>query len=342
MAKVPELWQKIMKYLVLVFAGPFLFCCVILIGSCSEKQKASSKTTYVQEVINKIPRCDYVALDRLFRCLVFENYLAYTLFGQKPMTYYGAFYEQPAHVTMENPNSEFIFLNYWEIWKKYSTYLARISHTFSDSSHTLHDDLASQVGEAVLHEHCPRPLERQSQSAERRSVQKKCEKCGLEFQTKNFFFKEEKSPELFGILFINKKNVLRCVRENMEIFKEILGNDITPEKVLQALMNDEDLSELLKDNHILCGILFGFGKENATHFHQKFGLDLALPDPIPFHHEDPEVHPLPLPYFMTFYPNAGTDRLRKQYIQDRKRILEIYSKGNFLEITLMQLLSEKV
>jgi hypothetical protein len=40
--------------------------------------------------------------------------------------------------------------------------LARISHTFSDSSHTLHDDLASQVDEAVLHEHCPRPLERQS------------------------------------------------------------------------------------------------------------------------------------------------------------------------------------
>jgi CTP synthase len=58
--------------------------------------------------------------------------------------------------------------------------LAHISHTFSDSSHTLHDDLASQVGEAVLHEHCPHPLERQSQSAEQRSVQKKCEKCGLE------------------------------------------------------------------------------------------------------------------------------------------------------------------
>jgi superfamily II DNA or RNA helicase len=58
--------------------------------------------------------------------------------------------------------------------------LAHISHTFSDSSHTLHDDLASQVGEAVLHEHCPHPSEQQSQSAERRSVQKKCEKSGLE------------------------------------------------------------------------------------------------------------------------------------------------------------------
>jgi predicted flavoprotein YhiN len=58
--------------------------------------------------------------------------------------------------------------------------LARISHTFSDSSHTLHDDLASQTGEAVLLEHCPRSFKRQSRSAERRSVQKKCEKFGLE------------------------------------------------------------------------------------------------------------------------------------------------------------------
>jgi hypothetical protein len=66
--------------------------------------------------------------------------------------------------------------------------LTRISHTFSDSSHTLHDDLASQVGEAVLHEHCPRPLERQSQSAERRSVQKKCEKCGLRQPFRLHFF----------------------------------------------------------------------------------------------------------------------------------------------------------
>jgi hypothetical protein len=48
--------------------------------------------------------------------------------------------------------------------------LTRISHTFSDSSHTLHDDLAVQMGEAVLLEHCPHPSEQQSQSAERRSV----------------------------------------------------------------------------------------------------------------------------------------------------------------------------
>jgi hypothetical protein len=35
------------------------------------------------------------------------------------------------------------------------------------------------MGEAVLLEHCPHPSEQQSQSAERRFVQKKCEKSRL-------------------------------------------------------------------------------------------------------------------------------------------------------------------
>jgi hypothetical protein len=56
--------------------------------------------------------------------------------------------------------------------------LAHISHTFSEQIAALPIEIASQMSEAVLHEHCPRPFERQSQSAERRSVQRKCEKCG--------------------------------------------------------------------------------------------------------------------------------------------------------------------
>jgi hypothetical protein len=58
--------------------------------------------------------------------------------------------------------------------------LARIPHTFSEQIAALPIEIASQVGEAVLHEHCPHPSEQQSQSAERRSVQKKCEESGLE------------------------------------------------------------------------------------------------------------------------------------------------------------------
>jgi hypothetical protein len=57
--------------------------------------------------------------------------------------------------------------------------LTRISHTFSEQIAALLTEIAVQMGEAVLLEHCPHPSEQQSQSAERRSVQKKCEKSGL-------------------------------------------------------------------------------------------------------------------------------------------------------------------
>src|SRR5690349_19749423 len=63
---------------------------------------------------------------------------------------------------------------------RHCQYLARISHTFSGNSNTLKADLASQVDEAVLLEHCPRLLEKQSQPPEVRFSPRKCEKSGLE------------------------------------------------------------------------------------------------------------------------------------------------------------------
>jgi exodeoxyribonuclease V beta subunit len=57
--------------------------------------------------------------------------------------------------------------------------LARSSHTFSGQIAALPIEIASQVGEAVLHEHCPCPLERQDHRAGCASCQRKCEKCGL-------------------------------------------------------------------------------------------------------------------------------------------------------------------
>jgi hypothetical protein len=57
------------------------------------------------------------------------------------------------------------------------------------------------VSEAVLHEHCPRPLERQSQSAERRSVQRKCEKCGLGEGLDHSHGREKERQNYLGVTF---------------------------------------------------------------------------------------------------------------------------------------------
>jgi len=272
------------KYLFKFLALAFLICCVVLVITFAARQKSFSKDHHIQNILSKIPKEDYDALDKLFRCLVFENYFAYTLFGGKPMTYHGAFYDQPT-ATLDHPNSALIFLTNWKTWEKYANL--------------------------------------------------------PEFEMNNFVFIEEKRPELFGIHFINKKNILQCVKDNLDIFQEVLGENITPEAVLQSLLSGEDIYEALKDSHILYGILFGFGAENARAFHEKFELGLSLPEPVAFHQEDPDLHLLPLPYFSVFYPNKATDRLRKQYMKEREQILQIYEKGNFLEITLSRLLSKK-
>jgi hypothetical protein len=106
------------------------------------------------------------------------------------------------------------------------------------------------------------------------------------------------------------------------------------------LISEEDVYEAIGNSQILYGILFGFGEKNARGFNDKFELGHDIPDPIPFNEEDPKPGRLTLPYFSVFGNSRDTDILRKTYQQERKRILTLYSKGNFLEITLNQLFSK--
>lgn len=99
------------------------------------------------------------------------------------------------------------------------------------------------------------------------------------------------------------------------------------------MLKSDDLFEALGNSQVLYGILLGYGEENAK------GFDLDLPDPKPFSKESPKPNRLTLPYFQTFSTSQETPFLRKQYQEDRKKILSIYSNGNLLEITLTKLLS---
>lgn len=237
----------------------------------------------IQEILSEIPHDDRIVLEQLFSTLILENYFAYTLFGSKPMTHKGAFYDVLDRDRTQENAGDHIFLTSWELWKKYAS----------------------------------------------RS----------EFQTPNYAFVEKKFPELFEIHFLNKKNVEACVEEYFATFQEILGADITPQQVYQNLVYADDVYDALGNSQILYGILFGFGEENARGYHEKFELDLNIPDPISFHDEEQKTNQLPLPYFSVFRNNRETAVLRKTYQQERERILSLYSNGNFLDITLTQLLS---
>jgi hypothetical protein len=243
----------------------------------------STQSSSIRELLKKIPQEDYQALDSLFRVLVFENYFAYTLFGSKPMTHKGAFYEVLTHHPLKKSGGDYIFLTNWKVWKKYA--------------------------------------------------------CQSEFQTPNYVFLEGNLPELFDVHFLNKKNVLACIKSHLSTFREILGDEITPEGVYDSIIHSEDLYEALGNSQILYGILFGFGETNARGFHEKYELNIDVQEPTFFNEKMPKPNDLPLPYFAVFGASKETEMLRKTYEQERKKILSVYSKGNFLEITLTKLLS---
>jgi hypothetical protein len=224
-------------------------------------------------IIKNISNADQKILHRMFRHLILDDQFAYTLFGSKPMSHKGVFFDS------DNQN----FIENWKIWKKYA--------------------------------------------------------ARSEFQMQNYAIKEKTYPELFEIHFLNKKNVLSCVQKHLPTFKEILGKDITPEKVYQDMTTADDVYAILGNSQILYGILFGFGEKNARGYHEKFELELDIPDPIPFNEEDPQPGHLTLPYFSVFGCHQETDVLHRTYQQERRHILSLYSKGNFLEITLTKLLS---
>jgi len=250
---------------------------------CTGAQEGALVHPPVKAILNQMPKEDYVALDRLFRHLVFESYFAYTLFGSKPMTHRGAFLDVLEREVDQN-NGDFIFLTDWHIWKKYANH--------------------------------------------------------PEFKTPNFVFVENtlQNPTLFEVHFLNRKNVISCVQKHLKAFQEVLGNDVTPEGIYEKMVGAGDLFEALGESQVLYGILFGFGEKNSRGFYEKFFLDAPLPEPISFHDEEPKPDRLTLPYFKTFSEKERRE-LKNVYQSERRHILSLYAKGNFLEITLTRLMS---
>jgi phosphatidylserine/phosphatidylglycerophosphate/cardiolipin synthase-like enzyme len=193
--------------------------------------------------------------------------------------------------------------------------LARISHTFSDSSHTLHDDLAAQMGEAVLLEHCPRPSEQQSQPAERRSVQKKCGKFRLAcifvisfFFLSNFSFADEGNEIIVtdnGLeMFHWDLDFVRAAQESIEISAVFLGGEIA-QQLLKTL--ETRLEEVPGLNVYILTTPTLLETENLVmieHLHRRF--------PHQFHLEHAST-------IVTVYPDVtGIDNHIKFFVVDEK------------------------
>lgn len=68
------------------------------------------------------------------------------------------------------------------------------------------------------------------------------------------------------ILFVNKELFCKTVQENLSLFQYVLGPNLTPETLLESLIDPtQTFHSVLKEDKVLIGILLGFGTQNALH-----------------------------------------------------------------------------
>jgi hypothetical protein len=92
--------------------------------------------------------------------------------------------------------------------------------------------------------------------------------------SQNFMVLLEINEELPFIYLVNKRAFVKAVRENITIFQNVLGSDITPEGLLRDIEEKKcELGTAIKKNHALFGILFGFGTQNALAFDYRCQIE---------------------------------------------------------------------
>ena len=95
-------------------------------------------------------------------------------------------------------------------------------------------------------------------------------------QASNFAVLIEKGEQDSCIYLINKKAFHETVQQNIEIFRKILGPNITSKSLLHSILRRTNTVDVtLKNNSALLGILFGFGVKNALCYNRRDEIDQA-------------------------------------------------------------------
>jgi hypothetical protein len=149
------------------------------------------------------------------------------------------------------------------------------------------------------------------------------------------------------IYFINKTNLLRILREQEEVFKKELIDNFNPERFLEDLCAKQSLSEMIKSHEGLLGILLGYGVESSMSYHRR---DLMWKSQMPllceevnleavsqYNFRNPifeDIHPI---QFMGNPQSQEVQAILEQNAKERSHLINIYSQGRWLEITLNKL-----
>jgi hypothetical protein len=167
---------------------------------------------------------------------------------------------------------------------------------------------------------------------------------------------KEQNPEgtaIYDILFVDIPRTALVILENYELFKQVVGHDFDPLKLVFELKNEDSafwnkISGTPTYSY-LWGLLYGFGKENAWYYYWKSRHMMgeaseeeklmshsiisqpSRPSIFPEERDAYSISKFPIPAFVSFSEN---DSVVKKYESERDRIQQLYKGKDFVLFTL--------
>jgi hypothetical protein len=288
----------------------FIFISSLLIfGGWSAKSFSHQREYCIRSYLEKIPIQEKHSLENFFKCLVCSKYFGYVIFGSKPMV--------------------------WEDF--YSNVIAINLNYMTISNFYLYDSIALDFKCWKKYQHL--------------------------FPMKKYILRiveDPDEPSNYIIIFINKKNFLNIVSTYLDHFKKVLGDDITPESLMAQVQTKTNiLNDVLRGNHQLFGLLLGFGWHNTSMFQKREVLRHKLKSDYKppydwncvmkvydfqltcfYDYDLRSLFYIRPPAFLEDLKNRESYALSKDYLNQWKRLHDIYSNDSFLEITLEALTSD--
>lgn len=83
------------------------------------------------------------------------------------------------------------------------------------------------------------------------------------FPSKNFVLRFV--PHYKTLYLVNKRAAKKAIEENLDLFHKFFDASLSSDEILKNICNPKEKEYLMK-NHILLGILYGFGRNNAIGF----------------------------------------------------------------------------
>jgi hypothetical protein len=162
--------------------------------------------------------------------------------------------------------------------------------------------------------------------------------------SKNFLFLKRPTiyENVFGLCTLNVAEAAWTMQAHYDLFVRELGAPFEPLAMTLEFSNPQSTFwEKIFTNHLLQGILFGFGEKNSYFFNLEIQGKLDHPFPSQLIGIASDSSELPLPYFRSYSVPPNRDPTIAKYEKERNEIKDFLSGKDFVEEVIHRIYLEQ-